>query len=68
MTEMLVLPFYVVVDVSYSMTTPRKQSDGGLSGIPLDSGNDIVRAVKVALDEAPILADKVRFSLLDFSR
>jgi uncharacterized protein YegL len=64
---MLVLPFYVVVDVSYSMTMPRKASDGQTSEVPLDAGNQIVHAVKKALDVAPILADKVRFSLLDFS-
>lgn len=64
MTEMLVLPFYVIVDVSYSMTTPPKSGEGI---IPLAAGNQIVRAVKEVLDESPILSDKVRFSLLDFS-
>jgi uncharacterized protein YegL len=66
MTEMLVLPFYVIVDVSYSMTVLPKSADG-TGEVPLAAGNNIVRAVKEALDEAPILADKVRFSLLDFS-
>ncbi|MGQ0631645.1 MAG: vWA domain-containing protein [Sporichthyaceae bacterium] len=64
---MLVLPFYVVVDVSYSMTQVPKTVDGIVSEAPLSAGNKIVRAVKEALDVAPILADKVRFSLLDFS-
>jgi uncharacterized protein YegL len=63
---MLVLPFYVIVDVSYSMTMIPKAPDGS-GEAPLAAGNHIVRAVKEALDEAPILADKVRFSLLDFS-
>lgn len=68
MTEMLVLPFYVLVDVSYSMTMVPKSVDGiGGGEAPIVAGNRIVRAVKEALDEAPILADKVRFSLLDFS-
>lgn len=66
MTEMLVLPFYVIVDVSYSMTMIPKTADG-VGEAPLVAGNKIVRAVKETLDEAPILADKVRFSLLDFS-
>jgi uncharacterized protein YegL len=65
---MLVLPFYVIVDVSYSMTMTPKAVDGvGGGETPLAAGNKIVRALKEALDEAPILADKVRFSLLDFS-
>lgn len=65
MTEMLVLPFYVVVDVSYSMTMPQKNSADGRT--PLQAGNDIVKEVKSALDVAPILSDKIRFSLVDFS-
>lgn len=67
MTEMLVLPFYVIVDVSFSMTLVPKTVDGVEAEAPIQAGNKIVRAVKEALDEAPILADKVRFSLLDFS-
>jgi uncharacterized protein YegL len=49
------LPFYLVVDVSASM-----------SGAPLDAVNQIMPAVVDALAETPILADKVRFGLLDF--
>jgi uncharacterized protein YegL len=60
----LVLPFYVLVDVSYSMTLRPKGGDGAT---PIDSANGIVSAVKDALDENPILKDKVRFSLVDFS-
>jgi len=66
-TEMLVLPFYAIVDVSYSMTMVPKAVDGVGGEPPIVAGNRIVRVVKEALDEAPILADKVRFSLLDFS-
>jgi uncharacterized protein YegL len=62
MTELLVLPFYVVADVSFSMTLPRPGGDA-----PLASANQIVPAVKDALDADPILGDKVRFSLIDFS-
>lgn len=64
---MLVLPFYVIVDVSYSMTIVPKTVDGVGGETPLSAGNGIVKAVKLALDETPVLADKVRFSLLDFS-
>ena len=49
------LPFYLVVDVSASM-----------SGTRLDAVNQIMPAVVDALAETPILADKVRFGLLDF--
>lgn len=49
------LPFYLVVDVSASMSGPR-----------LDAVNQIMPAVVDALAETPILADKVRFGLLDF--
>lgn len=67
MTEMLVLPFYVVVDVSYSMTVQPPMLDGVASKTPLEAGNEIVQKVRVALDLTPLLGDKVRFSLLDFS-
>ncbi|WP_035305090.1 vWA domain-containing protein [Actinokineospora inagensis] len=50
------LPFYVVIDVSYSM-----------SGVKLDTANQIMPAVLDAVAKAPILADKVRFSVIDFS-
>jgi uncharacterized protein YegL len=64
MTEQLVLPFYVLADVSYSMTQKSGNGDGES---PLDSLNETVVAVKDALDENPILGDKIRFSLIDFS-
>lgn len=50
------LPFYLVVDVSYSMQGPK-----------LDSANRIMPSVQRALSKAPILSDKVRFGLIDFS-
>ncbi|GAB3430868.1 vWA domain-containing protein [Actinophytocola sediminis] len=50
------LPFYVVVDVSYSM-----------SGKKLASANQILPRVRDALAENPILSDKVRIGLIDFS-
>jgi uncharacterized protein YegL len=49
------LPFYLVADVSVSM-----------GGSRLDAVNNIMPAVVDALAETPILADKVRFGLLDF--
>jgi uncharacterized protein YegL len=49
------LPFYLVADVSASM-----------SGRKLDAVNQIMPAVVDALAETPILADKVRFGLIDF--
>ncbi|WP_433802980.1 vWA domain-containing protein [Actinomycetospora sp. CA-084318] len=50
-----ILPFYLVVDVSYSMLGPK-----------LDSANEVMPAVRDALAKNPILADKVRFSVIDF--
>lgn len=50
------LPFYVVVDVSYSM-----------SGKKLDAANKILPEIVDALAENPILSDKVRVGLIDFS-
>lgn len=64
MSELLVLPFYVVVDVSYSMT---QVPPGGDGVAPLATLNTVVPALKDALDQNPILGDKVRFSLIDFS-
>lgn len=61
MSEQLVLPFYVLADVSYSMT----QSRDGVT--PLQTLNDLVPHIKDALDENPMLGDKVRFSLVDFA-
>ena len=50
------LPFYLVVDVSYSMV-----------GDKLEQANKIVPSVVDALAQNPILSDKVRFSVIDFA-
>jgi|SRR5882757_7728814 len=50
------LPFYLVVDVSFSML-----------GKKLDAANQMMPAVVDALAQAPILSDKVRFGLIDFA-
>jgi len=50
------LPFYVVTDVSYSM-----------SGQKLDAVNKILPDIVDALAQNPILSDKVRIGLVDFS-
>lgn len=50
------LPFYVVIDVSYSM-----------SGDKLDTAGRIMPSVLDAVAKAPILADKVRFAVVDFA-
>ncbi|QFZ16994.1 vWA domain-containing protein [Saccharothrix syringae] len=49
------LPFYLAVDVSVSM-----------SGAKLAQANNIMPAVVDALADAPILSDKVRFGVIDF--
>lgn len=50
------LPFYLLIDVSYSM-----------DGEPLKAANDIMPTLADAIAQNPILSDKVRFALLDFS-
>lgn len=50
------LPFYLVVDVSYSM-----------SGKKIASANQILHSVRDALALDPILSDKVRIGQIDFS-
>lgn len=50
------LPFYLVIDVSYSM-----------DGDKLDAANRIMPQIVDALAQNPILSDKVRFGLIDFS-
>lgn len=50
------LPFYLVIDVSHSM-----------SGGKIASANRILTEVRDALAENPILSDKVRIGLIDFS-
>ena len=56
-TKAKILPFYLVVDVSYSMVNDGK----------LDSANTIVEELQNALVDQPVIADKVRFSVIDFS-
>jgi uncharacterized protein YegL len=51
------LPFYLVIDVSWSMAQKQK----------LDSANQIMPTIVDALAQNPILSDKVRFGLIDFS-
>src|SRR5689334_20144637 len=50
------LPFYLVIDVSWSM-----------DGQNLDEAYKIVPALLEALEQNPILGDKVRFGVIDFS-
>jgi uncharacterized protein YegL len=50
------LPFYIVIDASYSM-----------SGRKIDSANRIIVQVRDALAQNPILSDKVRIGLVDFA-
>lgn len=66
MSEKQLLPFYVLADVSYSMTQVQPSLDGPPSSA-LDALNKIVLSVKDSLDMNPILGDKIRFSLIDFS-
>jgi uncharacterized protein YegL len=50
------LPFYIVIDASYSM-----------SGKKIESANRIISQVRDALAQNPILSDKVRIGLVDFA-
>lgn len=52
----ILLPFYLIVDVSYSM-----------AGSKIDAANSVLRELSDALAVNPIISDKVRFSLLDFA-
>jgi uncharacterized protein YegL len=56
-TKANILPFYMVVDVSFSMSLEGK----------IDSANGIIDELTVALAEQPVVADKVRFGVIDFS-
>lgn len=51
-----VLPFYLLIDVSWSM-----------SGTKIDAANTILPAFVDALRRDPVLADKIKFSVLDFA-
>jgi uncharacterized protein YegL len=55
-TQGKLLPFYVVVDVSYSM-----------KGTRIDQANEILPEVADTLRTNPILEDKIRVGLIDFS-
>lgn len=52
-----ILPFYLLIDVSFSMTEDGK----------LEAANTIVKELRNALAEHPVIADKVRFGVIDFS-
>jgi len=52
----ILLPFYLVIDVSVSMTGPK-----------LDQANRILPEIRDALAVNPILNDKVCFGVIDFS-
>ena len=52
----ILLPFYLVIDVSFSM-----------EGKKLDMANTILPEVADALAKNPILNDKIRFGMVDFS-
>jgi uncharacterized protein YegL len=56
-TQAKILPFYLVVDVSWSMSQDGK----------LDAANTIVDDLTDALAAQPTVADKVRFAVIDFS-
>lgn len=51
----VLLPFYLVIDVS-----------GSMFGSKLESANKIMSSVRDALAQNPILSDKIRFGLIDF--
>lgn len=51
-----VIPFYFLADVSYSM-----------SGAPIEALNNLLPAVKEAMQQNPAVSDLIRFSLMSFS-
>ena len=55
--QLLVLAFYIVIDVSYSM----KENDA------IGAANSLVPAVMDAITENPSLGDLVRVGVIDFS-
>jgi uncharacterized protein YegL len=59
--KLLVLAFYVVADVSYSMTQP------GEGGSRMDAVNRIIPSVVSAIEGSPTLGDLVRFGAIDFA-
>lgn len=71
-TQAVLLPFYVLVDVSWSMTAPLSESATGASnGDDRSTGIDAVNAIAPEtadlFDRSPVLRDKVRFGLVDFA-
>ncbi|SMH32612.1 hypothetical protein SAMN06295885_0761 [Rathayibacter oskolensis] len=52
-----VMPFYIVVDVSYSM-----EENGGIRAMP-----QLVPAIRTALAEKPLVHDILRISILEFA-
>lgn len=66
--ELLALAFYVVVDVSWSMSGPATPThDGSSSQTPIDAVNMILPQVVDAINESPTLGDVVRLGAMDFS-
>jgi uncharacterized protein YegL len=63
-TQQLLLPFYLAVDVSYSMSVTDNRPD---ASPPIAAANTIVSHVRDSLYVNPLLIDKVRFAMVDFS-
>jgi uncharacterized protein YegL len=61
-TAAVLLPFYVLVDVSWSMT-----SDFGEGTTGIEAVNAIAPEVADLFDKNPVLRDKVRFGIVDFA-
>lgn len=63
-----ILPFYVLVDVSWSMTREfGSDPDGGAPQTGIDAVNQIAPEVAAMFDRSPLVHDSVRFGLIDFS-
>ncbi|GIF73799.1 vWA domain-containing protein [Asanoa siamensis] len=60
--RLLVLPFYVVVDVSLSMSVG---ADDGMT--PIEAANKILPTVIDGIEKSPTLGDVVRLGAVDFS-
>lgn len=61
-TQQVLLPFYLCVDVSYSMSAARPDGQS-----PIKSANGIATEVRDSLYVHPLLIDMVRFAIVDFS-
>lgn len=55
--KLMILTFYIVIDVSYSM------NENG----SIDQANDLVKSVRDAIASNPVLADLVRIGVISFS-